>query len=101
MGLGNILVLAQVTIFLLSFILSLIILVPLATNQQEFDGHCLLYATGHWRLNVSGGTPELVDVDWGPDSACGFNVFMSVFIMLVSLFYTVKDSIHLLRNTDR
>ena len=101
MGLGNILLLAQVTLFVLSFILSLFILTPLATNQREFAGHCLLYGTGHWKDNVTGGTPELVDVDWGPDSACGFNVFMSVFIMLVSLFYTVKFSIHLFKNSDR
>lgn len=101
MGIGNILVLTEVTIFLLSFILSFMIFVPLGINRQEFDGNCLLYAKGHWNTSAKGGTPQLIDVDWGPDSACGFNVFMGVFLMLISLFYIVKDSIHLFSNTGR
>ena len=101
MGIGNIVVLAEVSIFLLSFILSFMIFIPLSINHNEFDGHCLLYASGQWKTNVTGGTPAMIDVDWGPDSACGFNVFMGVFIMLTTLFYIVKDSIHLFRNTER
>lgn len=100
MGLGNILVLSEVTLFLLTLILSFLILVPLGINQREFDGHCLLYASGVWRTNVTGGTAELTDVDWGPHSACGFNIFMGVVILFTSIFYTVKDSLHLFRNTD-
>lgn len=99
MGIGNILVLTEVTIFLLSFILSFMIFVPLGINRQEFDGNCLLYAKGHWNTSAKGGTPQLIDVDWGPDSACGSNVFMGVFLMLISLFYIVKDSVHLFSNT--
>ncbi|KAK3598662.1 hypothetical protein CHS0354_020422 [Potamilus streckersoni] len=102
MGLGNALVLAQVTTFLISFIVSFFLFVPLSTNQHEFNGKCLLYATGNWKSNrsVDDGVTQLENIKWGPDSACGFNIFMGVMVMLVSLFYVVWESLFLCRDTD-
>lgn len=99
MGLGNILLLAQVTISLVLFILSFFMFVPVSVNLGNFDGNCLLYATGTWRA-VSGEV-DLADVEWGTSSACNFPVFTGIVVMLTSLFYLVWYSILLYKQIDR
>ncbi|KAJ8308136.1 hypothetical protein KUTeg_013010 [Tegillarca granosa] len=99
MGLGNILVLAQATCFLISFIVSFFLFVPLTVSVNDSDGHCLLYTTGKWLYSNETGR-ELADVKWGPDSACGFSVFMGVIVMFLSLFYVIWESIYLYKDTD-
>ena len=46
MGIGNVLVLAQVTGYLLALVFSLFLFPPLAANLSDFHGHCLLNAEG-------------------------------------------------------
>lgn len=96
MGLGNILLLTQVVAYLVSFIVSFFIFIPIATNVKEFNGHCLLYADG----TFDDKTKELTHISWGRDSACGFNIFMGVIVMLLSLFYMVWESVYLFKNID-
>ncbi|CAG2224829.1 unnamed protein product [Mytilus edulis] len=96
MGLGNILLLTQVVAYLVSFIVSFFIFIPIATNVKEFNGHCLLYADG----TFDNKTKELKHISWGRDSACGFNIFMGVIVMLLSLFYMVWESVYLFKNID-
>jgi hypothetical protein len=87
MGLGNVLLLTQVIAFLVSFIVSFFIFIPIAANMKEFNGHCLLYAEG----KPDNTTEEFIDIEWGNNSACGFNMFMGVIVMLLSLFYLFKE----------
>lgn len=96
MGLGNILLLSQVVGFFISFLVSFFIFIPIAANVKDFNGHCLLYAEG----NIDNTTLGYVDIQWGSDSACGFNIFMGVIIMLLSLFFLIWESIYLYKNTD-
>jgi hypothetical protein len=96
MGLGNVLLLTQVIAFLVSFIVSFFIFIPIAANMKEFNGHCLLYAEG----KPDNTTEEFIDIEWGNNSACGFNMFMGVIVMLLSLFYMVWESIYLFKEID-
>lgn len=43
---------------------------------------------------------NLLILNGGSDSACGFNVFMGVIVMLLSLFYMVWESIYLIKEID-
>ena len=100
MGLENKLTLFQVTGFVLSFILSFFVFVPIAVNKKDFHGHCLLGAEGQWNTSAVGNA-ELFHVHWGPTSACNFSIFMGVVLMLLSLFYVLLESCYLLRQSDR
>lgn len=96
MGVGNIFLLTQLTAFLLCLIMSFFIFIPMAVNQEEFSGNCLLYATGTWD-----NTSQLASVDWGPSSACGFSIFIGVVLMILSLCYTCLYCVYLARDADR
>ncbi|KAK7104112.1 transmembrane protein 179-like [Littorina saxatilis] len=98
MGLGNILLLAQVTLYLIAFILSFFMFVPISVNQNDFDGHCLLFATGKW--SATRGAVELNNVTWGTSSTCNFAVFSGVAVMLSSIAYLVWYSILLFKAVD-
>lgn len=99
MSIGNVLVLTQATAFSLSFILSFFIVVPMTINQREFDGHCLLYANGHWFANGS-MEAKLTDVSWGSRSACRFNIVIGILLMSISMFYAILESVHLAKSTN-
>lgn len=97
MGIPNITILCQVTAFVLSFLLSFFIVVPMGINQRDFGGHCILYASGEWNTTAN----VLTNVDWGPSSACGFSLFIGIVLLMLTLFYIVFDSLHLLQETER
>ena len=99
MGVGNVLLLSQVIAFLVSFLGSFFIFIPVSLNLQEFDGHCLLGAKGTW--NFSGPTVMLTDIKWGLHSDCGFAVFIGVVVMIISVLFIIWQSVYLFKNTDR
>lgn len=99
MGMGNILLLSQVIAFLVSFLGSFFIFIPVSINLQEFDGHCLLGAKGTW--NFSSGNVMLMDIKWGLHSDCGFSIFIGIVAMILSVFFIVWQSVNLFKNTDR
>lgn len=101
MGMGNVLLLSQVIAFLVSFLGSFFIFIPMAMNLQEFDGHCLLGAKGFWNYSSATKTVILMDIEWGLHSDCGFSVFVGVIIMIASVFYIIWQSVYLFKNTDR
>lgn len=96
---GNILLLSQVIAFLVSFLGSFFIFIPVSINLQEFDGHCLLGAKGTW--NFSSGNVMLMDIKWGLHSDCGFSIFIGIVAMILSVFFIVWQSVNLFKNTDR
>lgn len=99
MGMGNILLLSQVIAFLVSFLGSFFIFIPVSINLQEFDSHCLLGAKGTW--NFSSGNVMLMDIKWGLHSDCGFAIFIGIVVMIFSVFFIVWQSVNLFKNTDR
>ena len=100
MGLGNILLLAQVTVYLVAFLLSFFVFVPIGVNKDSFDGNCLLFATGKWSAGQPGQDVELTFIDWPDPSSCNFAVFSGVIVMLISIGYLFWYSILLFREID-
>lgn len=96
MGLGNFLVLCQTCCYTLSVVLSFFYFIPIAVNRSDFDGNCILYATGHWQ-----NTTQQYDIDkWGASSNCGYPIFMGVVFMLLSLVLTWRMGVLLLKEID-
>lgn len=96
MGIGNILVLSQVTAYVLAAILSLFIFPPVAVNKtHNFNGHCLLSAEGYYQEDDS-----FKVVTWGSTSPCNFAIFIGIVVMLYSIYQIVRLSFHLYNDTD-
>lgn len=100
MGLGNILLLAQVTAHLIAFVLSFFIFIPIAVCRNSFDGYCLLFATGTWSASKTSQEVHLTNVVWGSPSPCNFSTVVGVLVMLSSAFYVVWYSILLFKEID-
>ncbi|KAI9576955.1 transmembrane protein 179 [Glossina fuscipes] len=79
MALANVLLLSQITGYVLLIILSLCVIVPLSVNQHSFCGHCLLFTTGKWRE-----ADGMFDARWSSSGFCIFPLFTGVFIFIVS-----------------
>lgn len=99
MGIGNILLLAQVTTYVLSFILSFFIFIPICLCKTNFGGNCILFARGTWTAVPSEEDVHL-KVEWGSTGPCNFAAFVGVIVMLMSLFYIVWYSILLFKEAD-
>ncbi|XP_013388550.1 transmembrane protein 179 [Lingula anatina] len=95
MGLGNVLVLSQVTGYLLLFIISFFLFIPLGSNQSQFLGHCLLFASGTWNE-----THDEITVSFGPDSGCDFSIFLGCVTCIASFFYFIWMSVHLYKDRE-
>ncbi|XP_070578920.1 transmembrane protein 179-like [Ptychodera flava] len=98
MGIGNILVLAQVTAYVLIFLLSFFIVVPAGINQTNFDGNCVLFSTGTWHRNASSNHFR-IDA-WGDRSVCNFTIYIGIVSLMASFILAVRLSIFLCREAD-
>ncbi|XP_022094737.1 transmembrane protein 179-like isoform X1 [Acanthaster planci] len=96
MGIGNILMLCQVTAYVMCSIFAFFVFAPMAVNKNgEFAGNCLLFAQG----NIS-GTKEIVIESWGPAAGCNFAITIGVFALLVSITQIVRLAFHVYYETD-
>ncbi|XP_072027519.1 transmembrane protein 179-like [Amphiura filiformis] len=96
MGIGNILVLSQVTAYVLAAILSFFIYPPVAVNKtHNFQGHCLLNAKGYYEDDGSFQVQ-----DWGNPGPCNFAIFIGIAVMLASVYQIIRLSFHLYNDTD-
>ncbi len=94
MGIGNILILSQVTAYVLAVILSFFIYPPVAVNKtHNFNGHCLL------NTQVQYDEPA-VEYVWADPSPCNFAIFIGIAVMLTSVFQIIRLSFHLFYDTD-
>ncbi|XP_002741359.1 transmembrane protein 179-like [Saccoglossus kowalevskii] len=100
MGIGNILLLSQVTAYVLLFLLSFFIIVPSGVNLNNFDGNCALFATGTWHENKTTRHPYFSVDYWGDQSMCNFTIYIGILSMLVSFIFVVRLSIFLFREDD-
>ncbi|KAK2176684.1 hypothetical protein NP493_646g01086 [Ridgeia piscesae] len=98
MSIGNILLLSQVTIYVITFLFSLFIVIPLTVYEAQFNGHCLLFATGD--LNVSSLPVEQLTVQWGDGGYCKYPIVMGILALPLSLFYILWMSLHLFKDYD-
>ncbi|KAJ8925304.1 hypothetical protein NQ315_009134 [Exocentrus adspersus] len=95
MALSNILLLSQIAGYVIAFILSLCIVVPMSLHQDDFKGHCLLFSTGEW-LEADGQ----LKVSWASQCYCNYTIFVGVMLCLVSVIQIYRLSIFLYRGTD-
>lgn len=100
MGIENLFGLAQVTLYFVLFILSFLICIPAGVNVNDFDGHCLLSASGKWIVKKEHDI-HLDISKWGPNSACNFTIFLGVLSMILSLFYSIWTGMLLARGIYR
>ncbi|CAG9837217.1 unnamed protein product [Diabrotica balteata] len=95
MALTNILLLSQIAGYVIAFILSLCIVVPMAWHQEDFKGHCLLFSTGDWQE-----TDGQLNVHWASQSYCNYTIFVGVFLLLVSVIQIYRLSVFLYKGID-
>ncbi|XP_045483127.1 transmembrane protein 179 [Harmonia axyridis] len=95
MALRNIILLSQIAGYVVAFILSLCIVVPMSFHQDEFRGHCLLFSTGEWQ--ESDGQ---LKVNWASQGYCNYTIFVGVVLCLVSLIQIYRLSVFLHKGTD-
>jgi len=93
--LSNILLLCQVAGYVIAFLLSLCIIIPLSVNQDQFRGHCLLFSTGQWR--ESDGQ---FDVKWASQAYCNYTIFVGVLTFLISVVQIYRMIRYLWKGTD-
>lgn len=98
MGIGNILALSQVTGYVLNIILFFIIIWPMSKNLRGFNGMCILFSTGTYDDHLPGHPFEVTS--WAPGISCAFVILLSFVSLFISIWQTVRISIHLVRNTD-
>lgn len=79
MGLSNVLLLSQLTGYVIAFILSICITIPLLVHVREFDGHCLLFTEGKWSEEDG-----LFDAEWASQSFCNYPITIGILLFIVS-----------------
>ncbi|XP_076267257.1 transmembrane protein 179 [Rhynchophorus ferrugineus] len=95
MALTNILLLSQIAGYVIAFILSLCIVVPMSLQQDDFKGHCLLFSTGVWQE-----TDGQLDVHWASQGYCNYTIFVGVMLCLVAVIQIYRLSVFLYKGTD-
>ncbi|PIK55183.1 hypothetical protein BSL78_07913 [Apostichopus japonicus] len=93
---GNILALSQVTGYVLSTILFFFIIWPMSNNLRSFNGNCILFSSGQYDIKDQ----KFEVTDWAYGSSCAFVIFLSLLIVFISIWQTIRISIHLVKNTD-
>ncbi|CAH1637976.1 unnamed protein product [Spodoptera littoralis] len=94
MALTNVLLLSQIAGYLVGFILSLCMIVPMSLHQEEFNGHCLLFSHGEWQENG-----QLL-VSWAPRAYCDYVIVVGVLIFLVCCVQIYRLSMFMYKGID-
>jgi len=81
--------------YLSTFILSLVITIPMSMNQDQFGGRCLLFSTGQWR-EMDG---QFV-VQWASQAYCNFTIFVAVIMFVISVIQFARFVGFLRRGRD-
>ncbi|KAJ8970302.1 hypothetical protein NQ317_019339 [Molorchus minor] len=95
MALSNILLLSQIAGYVIAFILSLCIVVPMSLHQDDFKGHCLLFSTGEWQE-----ADGQLKVDWASQCYCNYTIFVGVMLCIASVIQIYRLSVFLYKGTD-
>ncbi|KOC64738.1 Transmembrane protein 179 [Habropoda laboriosa] len=95
MALTNILLLSQISGYVVALVLSLCIIIPMSLHQDEFRGHCLLFSTGTWQESDG----QFV-INWAPQSYCNYTIFVGLMLLLTSAIQIYRLSILMYRGED-
>ena len=99
MGLSNLHILAQVTVYVLALIFSVFVSAPIIVNLTEFNGQCLLYAQGNWSADETSDW-QLTVYKWGNSGACNLPIFVGIVSFSYALLYIFLYSVHLYKVTE-
>jgi len=81
--------------YLSTFILSLVITIPMSMNQDQFKGRCLLFSTGEWQE-----TDGQFLVQWASQAYCNFTIFVAVIMFVISVIQFARFVKFLRRGRD-
>ncbi|XP_029036579.1 transmembrane protein 179 [Osmia bicornis bicornis] len=95
MALTNILLLSQISGYVVALILSLCIIIPMSLHQDEFRGHCLLFSTGTWQE-----TDGQFIVNWARQAYCNYTIFVGLVLLITSAIQIYRLSIFMYRGED-
>ena len=95
MALTNILLLSQISGYIVALILSLCIIIPMSLHQDEFRGHCLLFSTGTWQE-----TDGQFVVNWASQAYCNYTIFIGLVLLLTSTVQIYRLSLLMYRGED-
>ncbi|KAK7068767.1 hypothetical protein SK128_026997 [Halocaridina rubra] len=95
MGLNNVLVLSQVTTYILTLLLALCIIIPISFHLIDFKGHCLLFSNGTWRE-----TDGQLVVTWASQGFCNYNLSWSGISLLIALVQAYALIAQICRETE-
>lgn len=95
MALTNILLLSQISGYVVALILSLCIIIPMSLHQDEFRGHCLLFSTGTWQESDG----QFV-VNWAPQAYCNYTIFVGLMLLITSAIQIYRLSVFMYRGED-
>ncbi|KAL0819333.1 hypothetical protein ABMA28_007465 [Loxostege sticticalis] len=95
MALTNVLLVSQIAGYVIGFIFSLCIIVPMSMHQDEFNGHCLLFSKGQWQ-EVDG---QLL-VSWASRAYCDYVIVVGVILFLVCLVQIYRLSLFMYKGSD-
>lgn len=94
MAVNNVLLLFQGTGYIVALMLSLCVVIPLGLNVENFKGHCLLFTTGSF------GDDGNFNADWASKGYCGYILFASSLLVLVSIVQGFRMFNMLRKETD-
>ncbi|XP_022185589.1 transmembrane protein 179 [Nilaparvata lugens] len=95
MALTNVLLISQIAAYVIAFILSLCITIPMSLHQDEFRGHCLLFSTGVWQE-----TDGQFLVSWASQAYCNYTIFVGVVLLVVSAIQIYRMSVYIYKGID-
>lgn len=94
MALNNVILLSQMAGYVIAFILSQCIAVPMTLHQDEFRGHCLLFSSGEWQ-----DSGQFL-VHWASQAYCNYTIFVGVILSIVSAVQIYRMSLLIYRGID-
>ncbi|XP_050590727.1 transmembrane protein 179 [Bombus affinis] len=95
MALTNILLLSQISGYVVALVLSLCIIIPMSLHEDEFRGHCLLFSTGTWQESDG----QFV-VNWASQAYCNYTIFVGLMLLLTSAVQIYRLSLFMYRGED-
>nr|CAG4648170.1 EOG090X0BKO [Moina brachiata]SVE93206.1 EOG090X0BKO [Moina brachiata] len=91
----NVLLVIQITVYILALVLALCISVPVIIHQQDFKGHCLLFSHGTW--NETNG--QFV-ITWASSGYCVFVSVVGIFLVTACCIQIHRLGNFLLKGQD-
>nr|CAG4645049.1 EOG090X0BKO [Leptodora kindtii] len=91
----NVLLVIQITGYILALVLALCICVPVIIHQHDFRGHCLLFSRGTWRE-----TDGQFVITWASSGYCIFVTICGIILLLACIIQIHRLGKYLYKGSD-